>query len=271
MNNNFKYIYYNHINKHINHYNEKTIILDYKNKCNINSLNKIVLFNIKYVIRIAKKYSGYRLSLSDIIQEGIVGLIKSINKFDVNKDVKFISFAVYWIKAEIHEYIFKNWKIVKGATTNSHKKLFFKLKKNRKNSYFNSCEIRCISKELGVKYNDVVVMESYLTNSDINFDNCLDEYVSSQDYNFFVPSNYLFSNTLCPSKFLENSDYVIKKKHVFRYLFNDLDNRSKYVLFKRWLIKNKSTFEFLSLFYNVSIERVRQIELSAVNKMRIYD
>ncbi len=231
----------------------------------LDSVKELVILNLRFVIYIAKNYSGYGLSQEDLIQEGNIGLLKAISKFNPFFGVRLISFAIYWIKAEIHSYILKNWKIVKVATTKSQRKLFFNLRKNKKKiRWFNNKEIVFLSKKFNVSVKDVIEMESKMFNKDVNLDKNINSNYKNKFYlNILGDSNSNFAFEL---EELNWKKYIIKK---LKYALSLLDNRSKFVIISRWLNnKKKLTLKKLANYYCISAERIRQIEKKAMKKLK---
>ncbi len=234
----------------------------------LDSVKELVLLNLRFVIYISKSYSGYGLSQLDLIQEGNIGLMKSIKKFDPFFGVRLISFAIHWIKAEINNYILKNWKIVRIATTKSQRKLFFNLRRIKKKiGWFNNKEIKFISRKLNVSKKDIVEMESRMFNKDVEID-----FYKNNLFN----KNKMFLNILGDknSNFASNIEMYNWKKYILKKLkiaLNLLDNRSKYIIISRWLNnKKKKTLKKLAKYYSVSAERIRQIEKNAMKKIKIF-
>ncbi len=236
---------------------------------NIKYAKKLIILNLRFVVNIAKNYSNYGFCIFDLIQEGNIGLIKAVKNFNPFFKVRLISFAIYWIKYEINEFILKNWRIVKLATTKSHRKLFFNLRKIKKKiKWLNNKQINNISKKLSISKKDVIEMEYRMFSKDVdiniyNYKNKL----YNNDNNFFLNDNFLDKNSDFTSK-LEYSNwknFILKK---FKLIFLNLDNRSKHIIKSRWLIKKKVTLKKLASYYNISIERIRQLEKNAMNKIR---
>ncbi len=227
---------------------------------------KLIILNLRFVVSIAKNYSGYGLSIADLIQEGNIGLIKAVNKFNPSFKIRLISFAIYWIKAEIHEFILKNWRIVKIATTKSQRKLFFNLRKIKKKiGWFNNKEIKNISKRLSVSKKDIYEMESRMFSKDINLS-------FKKEYNNYNKNfSYIDLWDKC-SNFTNNFEYLNWKKYILKKLklaFIYLDDRSKHIIKCRWLNKKKITLKKLANYYNISAERIRQLERNAICKLRL--
>ncbi len=231
----------------------------------LTAVKKLIFFHLKFVVYIAKNYSGYGLPQADLIQEGNIGLMKAINKFNPFFGVRLISFAIYWIKAEIHEFILKNWKIVKIATTKSQRKLFFNLRKIKKQvGWFNNNEIKLISRKFNVSKRDVREMESRMFSKDISI-NFPEEYSHYCKYffSFLKLNSYDFTYNL---EKLNWNKYILKK---LNNALNYLDKRSKHIIISRWLMnKKKYTLKKLASYYCVSTERIRQLEKNAMIKLR---
>ena len=221
--------------------------------------HKLVIAHLRFVVHIAKSYAGYGLPLADIIQEGNVGLMKAVKKIDPSRNIRLLSFAIYWIRAEIHEFVLKNWRIVKVATTKAQRKLFFKLRsKKQSTSWLTSTETQDIAKELDVKPETVTQMEARLSGSDVSFD-------PYEDDN--APSMYL-SDHADPMLKLEYDNDSNKEISELNTALSSLDERSKDIIQNRYLTEEKVTLEELSKKYNVSIERIRQIESKALGNLK---
>ena len=225
----------------------------------IEAAKKLVLAHLRFVVHVAKTYRGYGLPLLDLIQEGNVGLMKAVKKFDPSRNIRLLSFAIYWIRAEIHEFVLKNWRIVKVATTKAQRKLFFKLRsKKQSTSWLTSTETQDIAKELDVKPETVTQMEARLSGSDVSFD-------PYEDDN--APSMYL-SDHSDPMLKLEYDNDSNKEISELNTALSSLDERSKDIIQNRYLTEEKVTLEELSKKYNVSIERIRQIESKALGNLK---
>ena len=231
-----------------------------QNTNDLESAKKLIMHNLRYVIYIAKSYSGYGLNLNDLIQEGNIGLMKAVKKYDPEKNLKLITFAVYWIKSEIHEFVIKNWKIVKVATTKTQRKLFFNLrsKKNTLSSLSNK-EAISIAQDLGVPLKDVIEMEKRMNNHDLT--------IEDNDVENTSPSLFLTSSELEPDQVLESEEKNLLNKKLYEVI-NKLDERSKDIVKSRWLSASKLTLEDLSKKYGVSRERIRQIENESMLKLK---
>ena len=226
----------------------------------LESATKLIMHNLRYVIYIAKSYSGYGLNLNDLVQEGNIGLMKAVKKYDPDKNLKLITFAVYWIKSEIHEFVIKNWKIVKVATTKSQRKLFFNLRSKKSTlSTLSNNEAISIAQDLGVPLKDVIEMEKRMNNHDLAIENNDDENTS--------PSLFLTSGELEPDQVLENEEKNSLNTKLYEVI-NKLDERSKDIVKSRWLSTSKLTLEDLSKKYGVSRERIRQIENESMLKLK---
>lgn len=226
----------------------------------LESAKKLIMHNLRYVIYIAKSYSGYGLNLNDLVQEGNIGLMKAVKKYDPEKNLKLITFAVYWIKSEIHEFVIKNWKIVKVATTKSQRKLFFNLRSKKSTlSTLSNKEAISIAQDLGVPLKDVMEMEKRMNNHDLAIEDNDDENAS--------PSLFLTSSELEPDQVLENEEKNLLNTKLYEVI-NKLDERSKDIVKSRWLSTSKLTLEDLSKKYGVSRERIRQIENESMLKLK---
>lgn len=230
---------------------------------NLEAAQKLVAAHLRYVVRIAKGYLGYGLQLADLIQEGSVGLMKAVKKFQPEKGVRLVSFAVYWIKAEIHDFIIKNWRIVKVATTKAQRKLFFNLRKNKARlGWFKKSEVAAVAADLGVKPEEVYLMEQRLTANDASFDlPTIDDDANTS------PSSYLQSPNTNPLDLLASNEGKIDVSTLNQALIS-LDARSKDIIINRWLNDKKATLQEMATKHNVSAERIRQIEASALKALR---
>lgn len=229
----------------------------------------LILSHLRFVIHIARNYSGYGLSQADLIQEGNIGLMKAVKRFNPEIGVRLVSFAVHWIKSEIHEYVLKNWRIVKVATTKAQRKLFFNLRKAKKRlGWFNKEEIELVAKELGVTSKDVREMESRMSAQDMTFDLLFED--ESNENKLTAPVLYLKDdNSNFASDFEENNwdNYNVEK---LNKAINTLDKRSQHIIQARWLDDSyKTTLQELANYYKVSAERIRQLEKNAMKKLRL--
>lgn len=245
---------------------EYALAKDLQETGNIESAQKLVLPHLRFVIKIANNYAGYGLAVPDLIQEGSIGLMKAVKRFRPEVGVRLVSFAVHWIKAEIHEYILKNWRIVKVATTKSQRKLFFKLRSQKTRlGWFKSEEIDHVAETLGVTRENVIEMENRLNNYDVAFDLSSDE---DDDTAYLAPANSLPSSTPSPELLLEAQDTEQNNTHLLGEALENLDERSKAIVTRRWLTEPKATLHELADEYGVSAERIRQIESNAFKSMK---
>lgn len=239
----------------------------FKEKNDINAAKKLIESNLNYVIKIAKNYAGYGITIKDLIQEGIIGLIKAVKNFNPEKKIRLISFAIYWIKSEIHEYIIKNLRIVKIATTKAQKKLFFNLKKFKKLGWLNENEKHAISNLLNIKNTEIEYMESKLNKKDISIDANDDETENSYKSLEYHNANIIEKKN-DPLLIIEKKNWDTHIKDNLKKAFKKLDKRSQHILKKRWLLKKKYTLKNLAQTYNVSSERIRQLENNAIKKLK---
>ena len=233
----------------------------------LNAAREMVMSHLRFVVRVARGYSGYGLPQADLIQEGNIGLMKAVKRFDPDVNVRLVSFAVHWIRAEIHEYILKNWRIVKLATTKAQRKLFFNLRKNKKRlGWFNQGEIDAVAKDLNVSPEIVLEMEKRMSSRDASFDGYGD---ASDDDDFSpTPAGYLQDMSHEPASVVENQDWDTHRTEQLHVALQGLDERSQDILKQRWLTDNKSTLTELADKYNISAERIRQLENNAMKKMK---
>ena len=245
---------------------ERKLAEDLYYRNDLDAARKLVLAHLRFVVYIAKTYSGYGLSEADLIQEGNIGLMKAVRRFNPEVGVRLISFAVHWIKAEIHEYVLRNWKIVKIATTKAQRKLFFNLRSKKKNlGWLNEEEINSISKDLGVKPAEVREMEKRLSGLDMSFDPLEG---GDRDEDNYAPANYLEDSSANPSEIIEKEDNQnINTTQLYEAL-KQLDERSRDIIYDRWLSDEKFTLHELADKYGISAERVRQIEQNAMKKVK---
>jgi RNA polymerase sigma-32 factor len=234
----------------------------------IEAARRLVLAHLRYVVRVARGYLGYGLPLNDLIQEGSVGLMKAVKRFDPKMGVRLVSFAVHWIKAEIHEFVLRNWRIVKIATTKAQRKLFFNLRQMKSRlGWFTKEEVDAVAHDLGVSREDVLVMEQRLNVMDSSFD--MSE-TDDADEGYKAPERYLFSANDDPALVLEKEDSVDQGREQLMCALEQLDERSQDILKQRWLAEEKLTLHDLAEKYGVSAERVRQLEKNAMKKIRQY-
>ncbi|WP_315335313.1 RNA polymerase sigma factor RpoH [Pseudomonas grimontii] len=233
----------------------------------LGAARQMVLAHLRFVVHIARSYSGYGLAQADLIQEGNVGLMKAVKRFNPEMGVRLVSFAVHWIKAEIHEFILRNWRIVKVATTKAQRKLFFNLRSQKKRlAWLNNEEVHRVAESLGVEPREVREMESRLTGHDMAFDPAAE---ADDDSAFQSPANYLEDHRYDPARQLEDADWSDNSNHNLHEALEVLDDRSRDILYQRWLAEEKATLHDLAQKYNVSAERIRQLEKSAMNKLKL--
>jgi RNA polymerase sigma-32 factor len=232
----------------------------------LEAARQLVMSHLRFVMYIARSYSGYGLPQADLVQEGNIGLMKAVKRFNPEKGVRLISFAVHWIKAEIHEYILRNWRIVKIATTKAQRKLFFNLRSAKKGlAWLTNDEAHAVAKDLKVDVSDVREMESRLSGYDASFDASPDD---DDDQAFVVPANYLEDASSDPAYQLENQNWEDVSTRQLSGAMANLDERSRDILQKRWLNDDKATLHDLAAQYKVSAERIRQLEQNAMKKLR---
>jgi len=237
----------------------------YYDEC-VDSARELVLAHLRFVVHIARSYSGYGLAEADLIQEGNVGLMKAVKRFDPNKGVRLVSFAVHWIKAEMHEYILRNWRIVKVATTKAQRKLFFNLRSQKKSlGWLSAEETRAIAADLGVDESEVTRMEGRLSGRDVAFDAPVN---SDDEESWQAPQYFLTDGQMDPGQLAEAEDFAEDSAAKLQMALADLDDRSRDILERRWLLDDKSTLHELAEEYQISAERVRQLEANALKKMR---
>ena len=225
----------------------------------------LVLAHLRFVVHIARGYAGYGLPLGDLVQEGNVGLMKAVRRFDTSFGVRLVSFAVHWIRAEIHEYILKNWRLVKIATTKAQRKLFFNLRKAKKHlGWLSAEETAAVAEDLGVSEREVTEMEQRLSGRDITFDP-----LASDDEDEFAPAAYLPSPDSDPALEIEDADWESATHARLGAALDSLDERSRTILERRWLSDGKATLHELADEFGVSAERIRQIEASAIGKLKV--
>ncbi len=244
---------------------EHALATRFHDQGDIDAARELVMAHLRFVVHIAKGYTGYGLPLGDLIQEGNVGLMKAVKRFDPDYGVRLVSFAVHWIRAEIHEYVLKNWRIVKVATTKAQRKLFFNLRKSKKSlAWLSHAETQAVAKDLGVSPKEVTEMERRLSARDAIFDPAPN---TEDDYSF-TPAAYLPSPDADPATLVEESDWNKDATERMAAAMTGLDERSRDILECRWLAETKMTLHDLADKYGVSAERIRQIEANAIKKLR---
>lgn len=244
---------------------EHELALRYRDQDDLEAARQLVLSNLRFVAHIARGFSGYGLPLADIVQEGNIGLMKAVKRFDPDMGVRLVSFAVHWIKAEIHEYVIKNWRIVKVATTKAQRKLFFNLRKMKKDlAYLSPEDAEAIAENLDVDIKSVYEMERRLDGHDISLEPQNDD---NDDYTQ-APIAYLEQQGADPAVILENSDWNHNREDLLIHALESLDDRSRDILTSRWLNEEKATLHDLAARYQVSAERIRQLEQNALKKLK---
>jgi len=246
---------------------EKQLAEDLYYREDLEAARRMVMAHLRFVVHIAKSYAGYGLSQGDLIQEGNVGLMKAVKRFNPEKGVRLVSFAVHWIKAEIHEFILRNWRIVKVATTKAQRKLFFNLRGQKKRlAWLTNSEAVAVAEDLNVDVKNVREMESRLAAFDASFDAGSDD---DDETAYQAPANYLEDRRYDPSTMVEKTDWTENSVAALDVALDQLDERSRDILQQRWLSEDKSTLHELAKKYGVSAERIRQLEKNAMKKMRV--
>jgi RNA polymerase sigma-32 factor len=242
---------------------EQELAIRFREQDDLGAARTLVLAHLRFVVHIARGYVGYGLPLGDLIQEGNVGLMKSVKRFDPEVGVRMVSFAVHWIRAEIHEYVLKNWRLVKVATTKAQRKLFFNLRRSKKHlGWLSKAETEAVARDLGVTTRDVTEMERRLSSYDVSFD------PGPAEEEEYSPSAYLPSADSDPAIAVENADWANSAQDNLDAALEELDSRSRDIIARRWLTDDKATLHELASEYSVSAERIRQIEASAMGKLK---
>jgi len=245
---------------------EQALSRRFREEEDLDAARDLVMAHLRFVVHIAKGYQGYGLPLNDLIQEGNVGLMKAVKRFDPDFGVRLVSFAVHWIRAEIHEFVLRNWRIVKVATTKAQRKLFFNLRKAKKSlAWLSHAETQAVAKDLGVSPAEVTEMERRLSSRDAVFDPGPDP---KDDDRSFTPAAYLPSPDADPAVLVEKVDWHDDATTRMREALTTLDDRSRHILETRWLAEEKQTLHQLADVYGVSAERIRQIESNAIKKLQ---
>ncbi|MGH8498318.1 MAG: RNA polymerase sigma factor RpoH [Methylococcales bacterium] len=246
---------------------ERKLALRFREDGDLDAARQLVMANLRFVVHIARGYHGYGLALPDLVQEGNIGLMKAVKRFDPAVGVRLVSFSVHWIRAEIHEFVIRNWRIVKIATTKAQRKLFFNLKKSKKRlGWLNPHEANAVATDLGVKVETVYEMENRLDSHDMAFDAPVNE--DPDESGNFSPSAYLSNKASDPAEMIENSDWGHYEQTRLYDAMAQLDDRSRDILASRWLNEEKSTLHELADRYSVSAERIRQLEKNAMKKLK---
>jgi RNA polymerase sigma-32 factor len=245
---------------------ERELAQRFRRDNDLEAARRLVMSHLRFVVKVARGYSGYGLPQADLIQEGNIGLMKAVKRFDPDVGVRLVSFAVHWVRAEIHEFILRNWRIVKVATTKAQRKLFFNLRSAKKRlGWLNREEVESVAKDLGVSARDVMEMEKRLSARDASFDGSPD---LDEEEDRFAPAGYLEDGSALPEEQIESEeDEDLGTRHLTSAL-GVLDPRSRTIIEKRWLAENKSTLQDLADEFGVSAERVRQLEQNAFGRMR---
>ncbi len=247
---------------------ERDLATSLYNENDLQAAQKLIMSHLRFVIHIAKGYSGYGLAQADLVQEGNVGLMKAVKRFNPEVGVRLVSFAVHWIKAEIHEYVLKNWRIVKVATTKAQRKLFFNLRKNKKRlGWFSNDEVNTVADTLGVSTKDVLEMENRMSSHDQAFELSSDDVDNSSAGNF-SPAQYLEDKQSDLAIEVENANWENHANNRLSTALVALDHRSQDIIKTRWLSEDKTTLQELANKYQISAERVRQLEKNALNKLK---
>src|SRR5579872_1519073 len=244
---------------------ERKLAERFRRENDLDAARELVLSHLRFVVHIARGYSGYGLPMGDLIQEGNVGLMKAVKRFDPAVNVRLVSFAVHWIRAEIHEYVLRNWRLVKIATTKAQRKLFFNLRRLKKNlTWLSAEETAAVARDLGVSPSEVTEMEKRLAARDMSFDPTPE----SEEDEIYSPASYLPAADADPAESVENAEWEVDSSDRLQEAMGRLDERSRDILQKRWMTDDKSTLHELADKYGVSAERIRQIEANALAKLR---
>jgi RNA polymerase sigma-32 factor len=244
---------------------EVALAVRFRSEADLDAARQLVLSHLRFVVHIARGYLGYGLPMGDLVQEGNVGLMKAVKRFDPAVGVRLVSFAVHWIRAEIHEYVLRNWRLVKVATTKSQRKLFFNLRKMKKNlAWLSEAETAAVARELGVEISDVREMEQRLSARDMSFDPTPE----SDEEESYSPAMYLPASNADPALEVENEEWEEDSTERLSMALEKLDERSRSILKRRWMTEDKATLHELADEYGISAERVRQVESNAINKLK---
>jgi RNA polymerase sigma-32 factor len=245
---------------------ERELADRYFHEEDLEAARQLVLAHLRFVVHLARSYSGYGLSQSDLIQEGNVGLMKAVKRFNPDMGVRLVSFAVHWIKAEIHEFILRNWRIVKIATTKAQRKLFFNLRSSKKSlGWLNNDEAQAMADDLGVDTVVVRQMEGRMASYDMAFDADAD---ADDEEAYMAPAYFLEDNNSDMARNIEETEWEESQTNSLHLAMSQLDERSRDIINSRWLADEKATLHDLAAKYNVSAERIRQLEQNAMNKVK---
>jgi len=244
---------------------EVALATRFRSDADLDAARQLVLSHLRFVVHIARGYLGYGLPMGDLVQEGNVGLMKAVKRFDPTVGVRLVSFAVHWIRAEIHEYVLRNWRLVKVATTKSQRKLFFNLRKMKKNlAWLSEEETQAVARDLGVDVSDVREMEQRLSARDMSFDPTPE----SDDEESYSPAMYLPATNADPAIEVEREEWEEDSTDRLSIALEKLDERSRSILKRRWMTDDKATLHELADEYGISAERVRQVESNAIMKLK---
>jgi RNA polymerase sigma-32 factor len=244
---------------------EIALAVRFRSEADLDAARQLVLSHLRFVVHIARGYLGYGLPMGDLVQEGNVGLMKAVKRFDPTVGVRLVSFAVHWIRAEIHEYVLRNWRLVKVATTKSQRKLFFNLRKMKKNlAWLSEAETAAVARDLGVDIADVREMEQRLSARDMSFDPTPE----SDEEETYSPAMYLPAGNADPAVEVENEEWEEDSTERLSMALEKLDERSRSILKRRWMTEDKATLHELADEYGISAERVRQVESNAISKLK---
>jgi len=244
---------------------EVALAIKFRSEGDLDSARQLVLSHLRFVVHIARGYLGYGLPMGDLVQEGNVGLMKAVKRFNPDVGVRLVSFAVHWIRAEIHEYVLRNWRLVKVATTKSQRKLFFNLRKMKKNlAWLTEAETNAVAKDLGVEASDVREMEQRLSARDMSFDPAPE----SDEDDTYSPAMYLPATNADPATLVEREEWEEDSSDRLSAALERLDQRSRDILKRRWMTDDKATLHELADEYGISAERVRQVEANAISKLK---
>ncbi|HMK87886.1 MAG TPA: RNA polymerase sigma factor RpoH [Steroidobacteraceae bacterium] len=244
---------------------EMALATRFRGEGDLDAARQLVLSHLRFVVHIARGYLGYGLPMGDLVQEGNVGLMKAVKRFDPRVGVRLVSFAVHWIRAEIHEYVLRNWRLVKVATTKSQRKLFFNLRRMKKNlTWLSEEETKAVARDLGVEASDVREMEQRLSARDMSFDPTPE----SDEEESYSPAMYLPASNADPAVEVEREEWEEDSSDRLSIALEKLDERSRNILKRRWMTDDKATLHELAEEYGISAERVRQVETNAINKLK---
>jgi len=244
---------------------EVALAVRFRSEGDLDAARQLVLSHLRFVVHIARGYLGYGLPMGDLVQEGNVGLMKAVKRFDPNVGVRLVSFAVHWIRAEIHEYVLRNWRLVKVATTKSQRKLFFNLRKMKKNlTWLSEAETQAVARDLGVEASDVREMEQRMSARDMSFD----PVPEADEEEAYSPAMYLPASNADPAIEVEREEWEEDSTDRLSAALGRLDERSRDILKRRWMTDDKATLHELADEYGISAERVRQVEVNAINKLK---